>query len=116
MTRYRLHDVSRILGNRIPSDKHLYSSMNPKRMMTNLQSAALVTNLRQEVAEAKDILNKQVEETAQQKAVEAAESKNLNEMIRTLKDQNDEVYRAQSPRSTSYVDSVSKQAEQLYAP
>lgn len=65
-----------------------------------LQSAELAVSLRREVAEAKDALNKQVEETAQQKAGEAAEVHNLNEVIRTLKDQNDKVHLAQCLRST----------------
>ena len=65
------------------------------------QSAELVARLRQEVAEAKDILNRQVEETAQQKAVEAAEVKNLNEVIKNLKDLNDKVHYDQCLRSTS---------------
>ena len=71
-------------------------------MVIKLQSAALVANLRQEVAETKDTLNKQVEETAQRKA----EIMNLNEMIGTLKDQNDEVHRSHCLRETSYVDSM----------
>ena len=54
----------------------------------------LITNLKQEVAEAKDTLNKQVEETAQLIAVKAAEVHNLNEAIRILKEQNAEVQHA----------------------
>ncbi len=53
-----------------------------------MQSAELV---RQEVAEARDAFHKLVEETAQRIAVEAAEAHNLNEVTRTLKEQNDEV-------------------------
>ena len=59
-----------------------------------MQSAELVVSLRQEVAEGKDTLDKQIKETAQQMAVEAAEVQNLNEMIKALKGQNDEVHSA----------------------
>ena len=58
-----------------------------------LQNTALIANLKQEVAELKDTLNKQVEETAQRMAVEAAEVHNLNEVIRILREQNAEVVR-----------------------
>lgn len=57
----------------------------------NVQDAKVVASLRQEVAQAKDLLNKQVEESAQRIAVEAAEVQNLNELIRILKEQNAEV-------------------------
>lgn len=66
-----------------------------------VQSAELVVRLRREVDEVKDALNKQVEETVQQKAVEAAEIQDLNEVIRTLKEQNDKVHHAQCLRNTS---------------
>ena len=60
----------------------------------NVQSAVSIVKLRQEVTEAKDALVKQVGEAAQRKAVEAAEAHNLNEVIRSLKDQNSEVQHA----------------------
>ena len=60
----------------------------------NVKSAELVASLRREVAEAKDAFNKVVEETTQRIAVESAEVHNLNGAIRTLKEQNDEVYYA----------------------
>jgi hypothetical protein len=56
-----------------------------------LQSVALVVNLKQEVAELKDTLNKQAEDAAQLMAMAAAELHNLNEVIRVLKEQNAEV-------------------------
>lgn len=56
-----------------------------------MQSAALVANLKQEVAEANDTLSKQLEKTAQRMVVEAAEVQNFNEVIRILNEQNAEV-------------------------
>lgn len=93
-----MHDVSRILENRILCE--LKRTLCSNRMVITLQSTAIVANLRQEVADATDTLNKQVEETTQRMTVEAAKVKNLNEMIRTLKDQNEEVHRAQCLRNS----------------
>ena len=84
-------DVSKNLRKLCSKCSQLNISMCPNRMMMKLQSAALVANLRQEVAEAKDTLKKNIEETAHQKAIEAIEVQDLNKVIRTLKDQNDEV-------------------------
>ena len=63
-----------------------------------MQSAELVQDaaeccacLRQELAEAKDALDKQVEELAQQMAAKTDEVQSLNELINTLKGQNAEV-------------------------
>ena len=55
------------------------------------KSAERCTNLEQELVEAKNALDKQLEESAQRIAVEAAEVLNLNEVIRVLKEQNAEV-------------------------
>ena len=60
----------------------------------NVQSAELVASLRQELAELKIAHNKQIGETAHQKALGAVEVHDLNEVIRTLKEQNDEVHYA----------------------
>ena len=57
----------------------------------NAQSAKLVASLRQELAEAKDALDKHAEDTAKRVAVEAAEVQNLKEVIRVLEEQNAEV-------------------------
>lgn len=59
--------------------------------VVNVQSAALVADLRQEVAEGKNALNKNIEEMVHHKAIEAIEVQKSNELIRTLRDQNDEV-------------------------
>ena len=58
----------------------------------DIQSAELVSNLREQVAETKVSLNKQLEETAQRMAVKTAEVHNLNEEIRILKEQNAKVH------------------------
>ena len=60
----------------------------------NVQSAELLASLRQEIAEFQDALNKQAEETAHHKAQGTAQVHNLNEVIRVLKEQNDEVRNA----------------------
>ena len=59
-----------------------------------MQSAKLVASLRQEVAEAQDSLNKQVQETIQWKTAEAVKVQDLNETIKILRGQNDEVKHA----------------------
>lgn len=60
----------------------------------NVQSAELVANLRQEVAECKETVRKQVEQAAQEEALGAAQVENLNELIKSLRKQNDEVHYA----------------------
>ncbi len=64
----------------------------------DVQSAALAenaaetcANLKQELVEAKDALEKQVEESAQQMAVKTDEVQNLHEVMNTLKEQSGEV-------------------------
>ncbi len=63
-----------------------------------MQSAALAqhfaeacANLKQELVEAKDALDKEVEESAQRMAAKTDEVQKLNEVIRALKEQNAEV-------------------------
>lgn len=51
----------------------------------NEQNTIPVANLRQEVVEGKDVVNKNIEEMAHQKAIEAIKVYNLNELIQTLK-------------------------------
>ena len=53
------------------------------------------------MAELKDTLNKQVEDTAQRMALEAFEVQNLNEVIRILKEQNAEVVQHDSVITSS---------------
>lgn len=60
----------------------------------NLQNSFLVANLRQEIAEAKGTHNKQVQEMAEQKARDAIEVKKLIEVIRVLRETNEEVHLA----------------------
>lgn len=62
--------------------------------MLNVQSAVCIAKLRQEVTQAKDALDKQIEEAAQRKAIEAVEVQNLHELITVLKEQNAEVQHA----------------------
>lgn len=50
-----------------------------------------MASLRQEVDEAKDLCNKQTEETTQQIVVEAIEFHNMKEVTRVLKEQNGDV-------------------------
>ncbi|XP_073387059.1 uncharacterized protein [Physcomitrium patens] len=57
---------------------------------TNEEGAALVINLKKEVAAVNDALNEQVEKMAQQKRGDAIEVENLNEIIRTLTETNEE--------------------------
>ena len=64
----------------------------------NVQSVALAQNaaetcasLNIELVDAKDALDKQVEESARQMAAKTDEVQNLNELINTLKEQNAEV-------------------------
>lgn len=50
-----------------------------------------MANLRQELAEAKETLNKQVKETIQQKTTDAIEVQKLKEVIKIFKEQNAKV-------------------------
>lgn len=65
-----------------------------------LQGAALVINLKKEVAAVNDALNEQVEKMAQQKRGDAIEVENLNEIIRTLTETNEEVKPARYLQTT----------------
>lgn len=60
-------------------------------MTVTLQSSAKIANLRKGMEEANDALQKQVEEMVHSMAEKAVEVQNLNSMIMTLKEQNDEV-------------------------
>lgn len=80
----------------------MYSNM----MVIKLQSVVLVANLKQEVAKVNDTLNKQVKKMVRWKAMEVVEFKHLNDMIGTLKNQNDKVYCSQCPINTLYINSM----------
>ena len=56
-----------------------------------VESAELVAKLKQEVAKAKDLLNKHVKETAQRMDAKASKVHNLNEALIILKEKNAEV-------------------------
>nr|XP_024363710.1 paramyosin-like isoform X8 [Physcomitrium patens] len=56
----------------------------------NDENSKLVANMRQELADAKDALNKQSEESARQRAEEAVEVQKMSDTIRTLHEQNTE--------------------------